>query len=41
MSDNTAPPNDDTAGTKYARWIAWILIAVSCVFFFVYTALFH
>jgi hypothetical protein len=41
MSDNTSPRDDDTAGMKYARWIAWILIAASGVFFVVYTALFH
>jgi hypothetical protein len=41
MSDNTAPRDDDTSGAKYARWIAWILIAAAGVFFVVYTAFFQ
>lgn len=42
MSDNTTPHNDDdTAGMKYARWTAWILIAACGVFFVVYTAWFQ
>lgn len=41
MRDNTAPGEDDTSGAKYARWIAWILIAAAGVFFVVYTAFFQ
>ena len=42
MSDNAKSPNDDdNAETRFTRWVAWIVIAASGIFFLVYTAVYH
>jgi hypothetical protein len=42
MEENVTPKADDeTAGMKIARWVAWIALAGLMLGFFVYVALFH